>query len=259
MCKTQYDVIVIGGGPAGSTAAALVAESGFSVLQVERETMPRPQHVGESLMPETYWIFKRLGVLDKMRASPFPHKVGVQFVNSTGRESAPFFFRSHDPRECSQTWHVDRPEFDQMLWKNAAEKGAQCHDKTRVLEVTFQKNQTEGVLLQQAAAPPKKIATQVIIDATGQQSLLATRLGLRQMNPDLRKIAIWGHFRGGLRDEQGGGVKTVILRTRSKRTWWAIVTICSKGAALPKKRFKKNCTVAICCNSGWPMLRRPVR
>jgi len=219
MIKNRYDAIVIGGGPAGSTAAALVAEAGFSVLQVERESMPRP-HVGESLMPETYWIFQRLGVLEKMRASPFPHKVGVQFVNNTGRESAPFFFRSHDPHESSQTWHVDRAEFDQMLWNNAAEKGAQCCDATRALKVKFENNQAQGVLLQQAAAPLKEVATQIVLDATGQQSLLATTLNLRQMNPDLRKASIWGHFRGGLRDEQGGGVKTVILRTRSNKNWF---------------------------------------
>ncbi len=77
--NTHYDCIVMGGGPAGSTAATLVAEAGFSTLLVERATMPR-LHVGESLMPETYWIFERLGVLDQMKASCYPQKVGVQFV-----------------------------------------------------------------------------------------------------------------------------------------------------------------------------------
>ena len=86
----QYDCVVMGGGPAGSTVATLVAEAGFKVLLVERESMPR-MHIGESLMPETYWIFQRLGVFDKLKASSYPKKVGVQFVNNTGKESAPFF------------------------------------------------------------------------------------------------------------------------------------------------------------------------
>ena len=217
--KNQYDCIVVGGGPAGSTAAALIAEAGHSVLLLERDSMPRA-HVGESLMPETYWIFERLGVLDKLRESPFPHKVGVQFVTDSGKESAPFFFRSHDPRDCSQTWHVDRAEFDKMLWDNAVEKGAECLDAIRVLEVQFHGKQATGVKIKSAGGKTSEVAARVIVDATGQQALLATKLNLRVMNPDLRKAAIWGHFRGGLRDEQGGGVKTVILHTTSKRTWF---------------------------------------
>ena len=129
--EANYDCIVMGGGPAGSTTAALIAEAGFSTLLVERETMPRP-HVGESLMPETYWVFERLGVLDQLKSGAYAKKVGVQFVNNTGKESAPFFFRKHDDRESSETWHVERADFDQMLFENAASKGATCCDATRV-------------------------------------------------------------------------------------------------------------------------------
>ena len=107
----SFDCIVIGGGPAGSTTAALVADAGCKTLLLERETMPR-FHVGESLMPETYWIFERLGVLEKMRRSTFVKKVSVQFVSGSGRESQPFFFKDHDPRDSSQTWQVLRSEFD---------------------------------------------------------------------------------------------------------------------------------------------------
>jgi len=227
--QTQYDCIIMGGGPAGSTVATFVAEAGFSTLLVERESMPRP-HIGESLMPETYWVFERLGVLDQMKASGYPKKVGVQFVNTTGKESAPFFFRSHDDRLSSETWHVDRAEFDKMLFDNAAKKGAACHDQTRVLEVCFDSVSSDGgktaseratgVLLQQAAAPPMRVAAKVVVDATGQQALIANRLGLRRDNPDLRKAAIWQHFRGAYRDEQGGGVKTVIMHTTDKQSWF---------------------------------------
>ena len=127
MNHEAFDCIVLGGGPAGTTAAALVAESGFSTLLVDRDAMPR-FHVGESLMPETYWTLKRLGVLNKLKKSPHTKKHSVQFVNHEGRASAPFYFSQHDPRECSQTWQVVRGDFDQMLFENAREKGADCRD-----------------------------------------------------------------------------------------------------------------------------------
>ncbi|MFP6649905.1 MAG: tryptophan 7-halogenase, partial [Pirellulaceae bacterium] len=113
----HYDCVVIGGGPAGSATAALVAEAGYQTLLLERESVPR-FHVGESLMPETYWCFERLGVLDKMKKSDYVQKASVQFVSSTGKESNPFFFEQHDPRKSSRTWQVERAEFDKMLFDN---------------------------------------------------------------------------------------------------------------------------------------------
>ncbi len=125
--KDSYDVVVLGGGPAGSTAATIVAQAGFDTLLVEREKLPR-FHVGESLMPETYWTFKRLGILPKMKNSSFTPKLSVQFVSHNGKESQPFFFPEHDPRECSRTWQIERAEFDKMLWDHAAETGADAYD-----------------------------------------------------------------------------------------------------------------------------------
>jgi len=216
--KTKYDCIMVGAGPAGCTAAALVAQAGFDVLLVERETMPR-EHVGESLMPESYWVFEKLGVLDKLRSSRFAKKVGVQFVNDTGRESQPFFFRSHDDRDCAETWHVERAEFDNMLFENAAAKGAHCIDSTRVLEVVIEEGRATGVVVQTSEGK-QNISCRVVVDATGQQSLIANRLGLKHVNPDLKKAAIWRHYRGGERDESGGGVKTIILHTIDKQSWF---------------------------------------
>ena len=135
---SSYDCVVIGAGPAGSTAAALIAESGHSTLLVERASMPR-FHVGESLMPETYWTFQRLGILDRLRQSSFVRKVGVQFVGESGKQSQPFHFFDHDPRDCAQTWHVERAGFDQLLFETAREKGAECLDTTKVLDVQFQR------------------------------------------------------------------------------------------------------------------------
>src|SRR2546429_7609645 len=101
------DVVVIGGGPAGSTVSALIAQQGYRVRLFERERFPR-FHIGESLIPETYWVLKRLNMLEKMKRSAFVRKYSVQFVNQHGRMSEPFYFTEHNPHECSETWQVPR-------------------------------------------------------------------------------------------------------------------------------------------------------
>ncbi|TWT87439.1 putative FAD-dependent oxidoreductase LodB [Pseudobythopirellula maris] len=217
--KETYDCVVIGAGPAGCTAAALVARAGFSVLLVERESLPR-EHVGESLMPETWRTFERLGVLDKLRASRFPKKVGVQFVNHTGKESKPFFFRQHDDRDCAETWHVERATFDKMLYDHAEGEGVECLDGVRVLEVAMVGDRTTGVKLQAKGGATAVIGSSVVVDASGQSAMLAGRLGLKRVNPDLKKSAIWRHYRGAHRDESGGGVKTIILHTDQQKSWF---------------------------------------
>src|SRR5262245_30855678 len=106
-------VIVIGGGPAGSTAATLLAQHGLRVCLLERERFPR-FHIGESLMPESYWTFRRLGILERMKSSAFVRKFSVQFVTESGRESQPFYFFEANSHESAQTWQVLRSEFDEL-------------------------------------------------------------------------------------------------------------------------------------------------
>jgi flavin-dependent dehydrogenase len=244
----SFDCIVVGGGPAGSTAAALVAEAGFSTLLLEREKMPR-FHVGESLMPETYWTFQRLGVLDKLKASACPKKYSVQFVNDRGKTSQPFYFHQHDPRECSQTWQVLRSEFDKMLFDNAAEKGADCRDGVRVLDVLFEPaastshlpdgtsdsdggQKAVGIKIQSSGGEPQEIGARVVIDATGQQSLIATRLGIRRENPDLRKSAIWTYFRGVRRDPGVDEGATIIMHTDARESWFWYIPLANDVTSL---------------------------
>jgi flavin-dependent dehydrogenase len=220
--SSDYDCIVIGGGPSGATAAALVAEAGYRTLLLERDLEPR-RKVGESLMPETYWVFERLGVLESLKRSPFVRKVGVQFVSSSQKESSPFLFTQHDPRDCGRTWHVERAKFDPFLLENAAAKGAEILRGVRVLEVMFEGEQAVGVRLAPGGGPPKlgdTIRARVVIDATGQAGLLGARFNLRIGDKEFRKAAVWGHFRGARRDIVDNGVMTLVLRTRSNRTWF---------------------------------------
>ncbi len=222
--RDQYDCVVIGGGPAGSTAATVVAKGGFSTLLVERERMPR-FHIGESLMPETYWTLKRLGVLDKMKSSQFMRKMSVQFVSSSGKESQPFFFRDHDPRECAETWQVERADFDKMLFDNAAEKGADCRDRTRVLSVKFDGDRATGVTLQQEDGSRHPVTSRVIIDATGQQAVIANALGIRVEDPHLRKMAIWNYYRNARRDAGDNAGATIIMHTQDKQSWFWFIPL----------------------------------
>src|SRR5262245_34338726 len=121
------DVLVIGGGPGGSTVSNLIAQAGFNVHLLEREHFPR-FHIGESLIPMTYWVLDRLKMLPKMKGSHFVKKYSVQFVSQSGRLSEPFYFVDHRPHESSQTWQVLRSEFDHKMLQNAAEQGVHVHE-----------------------------------------------------------------------------------------------------------------------------------
>src|SRR5215472_2079327 len=121
---SNFDTIVIGAGPAGSAASALLAERGLRVLVLEREKFPR-YHIGESLLPFTSFPLKRLGLIEKMRQSAFVKKYSVQFVSPSGKASQPFYFSTRYEPDVAQTWQVLRSEFDLTLMQNARSNGAQ--------------------------------------------------------------------------------------------------------------------------------------
>ncbi|MEL6897952.1 MAG: NAD(P)/FAD-dependent oxidoreductase, partial [Planctomycetota bacterium] len=218
--KDSYDVVVIGAGPAGGAAAAITAEGGLSTLLVERDRVPR-FHVGESLMPECYWPLQRLGLNERVRNAGWQIKKSVQFVTGTGKTSDPFFFRKHDERECSDTWQVERSEFDKMLFDRAAEMGADTRDETRLADVHFDEdNRATGVTLKTGDGEKHHISSRVVIDATGQQSFIANKLKLKVVNPDLKKSAIWGYWKNARRDEGDNEGATIILQTADKNAWF---------------------------------------
>ncbi|MCZ6676815.1 MAG: NAD(P)/FAD-dependent oxidoreductase [Candidatus Poribacteria bacterium] len=215
----NYDVIVIGGGPAGSTTAALVAEMGHRVLLLERHKLPCFK-IGESLMPATYWTFKRLGVLEKLKASHFPKKYSVQFYSDAGKASAPFYFFENDSHESSVTWQVLRSEFDQMLLENAREKGAEVQRGVSVHEVLFQGNRAVGVRAKRSDGNLEELAAKVIVDSTGQSTLISRNLKIKTTEPKLKKASIFTHFEGGIRDAGIDEGATLILHTENKDSWF---------------------------------------
>ena len=212
-------VVVIGGGPAGSTAGTLLAQQGHRVTLFEREHFPR-FHIGESLIPETYWVLKRLGMLEKMKRSHFVKKYSVQFVNERGKLSEPFYFVEHKPHECSQTWQVDRSEFDKMLLDHAREQGVEVHEGVRVLEVLFEGERAVGVRVRDENGAERTVRSQVVIDASGQSSMIMSRLGLRDWDPELKKAALWTYWEGAFRDGGRDEGATIVLRTEGKRGWF---------------------------------------
>ena len=228
MMKSNYDCVVIGGGPAGATAAAIVAQGGYDTLLVEREAMPR-FHVGESLMPETYWPLQRLGLNERVKTAGWQVKKSVQFVTHNGTESTPFFFRDHDSRPCSETWQVERSEFDKMLFDRAGELGADCFDRTRLTDIYFDDSmRATGVSVRDVGGNVHRIDCRVVIDGTGQQSFIANKLGLKKVNPDLRKAAIWTYFRDAVRGDGDHAGATIILNTESKESWFWFIPL-SRG------------------------------
>src|SRR3954462_15205376 len=158
------DVVVVGGGPAGSTISTLMSQQGLRVQLFEREKFPR-FHIGESLIPETYWVLKRLGMLPKMQKSHFVKKYSVQFVNSRGKLSAPFYFWDNKPHECSQTWQVVRSEFDQMMLENAREHGVQAHEGMRVVDILFEGDRAVGVKTRDEDGVTREVRATVVVDA----------------------------------------------------------------------------------------------
>jgi flavin-dependent dehydrogenase len=239
----HYDVVVIGGGPAGSTTSTLLAQQGLRVGLFEREKFPR-FHIGESLIPETYWVLKRLNMLPKMQRSHFVKKYSVQFVNASGKLSAPFYFRDNKPHECSQTWQVVRSEFDQLMLDNAREHGVAAFDGVHVVDVLFDGDRATGVRIKEADGKTHEIAAKVVVDASGQAALLQNRFKLRLWDPVLNKGAIWTYWEGAYRDTGRDEGATMVLQTSDRQGWfWYIPlhdNIVSVGVVAPFDYLFKN-------------------
>lgn len=215
----EADVVVIGGGPAGSTVSTLMAQKGLKVVLFEREHFPR-FHIGESLIPETYWVLQRLKMLDKMKASHFVHKHSVRFVNAAGKLSAPFYFHDNKPHECSQTWQVVRSEFDMMMLNNAREQGVQAFEGVRVLDVLFDGTTACGVRIQDENGDAHEVRARVVVDASGQTTFLQNRFKLRTWDPVLNKGAIWTYWEGADRDTGRDEGATIVIQTPNRKGWF---------------------------------------
>jgi flavin-dependent dehydrogenase len=217
----SYEAIVVGGGPAGSTAAAVLAQKGRRVLLLEKEKFPR-YHIGESLLPYGYFTLQRIGVLEKMKASHFPKKYSVQFVGTSGRASLPFYFFQHLEHEASCTWQVLRSEFDHILLNNARDKGAEVLEETTVRDVLRTNGAVTGVKAELKNGETVEFHAPVTIDASGRDALAVTRNGWKKRDPYLNKIAVWTYYKSALRDPGVDEGATTVAYVPEKGWFWYI-------------------------------------
>jgi flavin-dependent dehydrogenase len=216
----RYDCIVIGGGPAGATAGTVLAQHGRRVAILEREAFPR-YHIGESLMPYTWFTFERLGVLDWFEQAACPKKYSVQFVSTTGKVSQPFYFFETIKHPCSTTWQVLRSDFDRMLLDNARDKGADVRQGTVVRDLLMDGERAVGVRADSAGGSAT-LRADAVIDASGRDTLLASKLGWKRRDPDLTKISLFAYYRGAKRDPGLDEGATTVAYIPEKGWFWYI-------------------------------------
>jgi flavin-dependent dehydrogenase len=217
----SYDVLVIGGGPAGSTASTVLAQHGRRVLLLEKEKFPR-YHIGESLLPFCYFPLERIGMIPRMKASAFPRKYAVQFVSQDGRVSAPFYFHKHMQHEAAVTWQVLRSRFDQMLLDNAREKGVEVREETEALELLRENGRVSGVAARPNGGDRYEVRAAMTIDASGRGALGIKQNDWRKWDPVLNKVAVWTYYHGALRDPGIDEGSTTVAYVPDRGWFWYI-------------------------------------
>jgi FAD-dependent halogenase len=217
--RERFDVIVVGGGPAGSTTATLLTKQGYSVLLLEQEKFPR-YHIGESFVPGIMPILDALDVTEEMLQHRFVVKKGATLV--WGQEREPWSIRFGEASPLDYTIHVTRAEFDYVLLHNARRHGVIVREEATVTDFLFEQGRCTGVTYTFGKSTQELTATaRFVIDASGQRALLARKLGLIEYDEQLRNIAVWTYYQGGNRftgDEAGN-----ILLENVKGGWlWVI-------------------------------------
>jgi len=232
------DVVVIGGGPAGSTASAWLARAGRRVILLERDTFPR-FHIGESLLASVNGPLRAIGADELVRASGFPEKWGATFSTHLGRVEryADFAIATEVPQP--QTWQVPRERFDELLLRHAATCGVDVREHHRVMQCAFD---SEGVSINAThSATSVTLRAPVVIDASGRAALLAHTFGLRVDEPDLANVAVFSHYAGVPRasGRRSGDIRVI---ARADLGWFWLIPISqelmSVGVVLPQAVFK---------------------
>ena len=222
--NNQYDVIVVGAGPAGATAATLLAMHGRRVVLLEREDFPR-YHIGESLLPFCYDTLNRLGLVETLNETAFVKKYSVQFATIDGRMSQPFYFFDHlDGHPASQTWQVERSTFDCMMTDNAKDHGVEVRFGVSANKVLKDGDgRVTGIEAKDEHGQTIQLHAPMTIDASGRNGFAANAMGWkRKRDPELNKIALWTYYKGGKRGEGRDEGATTVAYIPEKGWFWHI-------------------------------------
>jgi FADH2-dependent halogenase len=235
--RLDWDVIVVGGGPAGSTAAAWLARNGRRVVLFERDRFPR-FHIGESLLSSANDFLAEIGAHDLVRQAGFPRKWGATFMTADGRNQRYADFAVAPGVPTPQTWQVQRSTFDDLLLRHAASCGADVRERSRVLDVEFGADQvTVSVQSLEEGAGPQTIRASAFVDASGRGSLLSRKFSLRIDEPRLDNVAVFSHFSGVPRQE-GRRADDIRLIARADLGWFWMIPISNElvsvGVVLPR-------------------------
>lgn len=201
----DHEVAVLGGGPAGATAAAMLARKGRRVVLLEPEPFPR-FHIGESLLSMANSVFRELGLHERMHASGFTKKRGARFLDAEGTKDVLYDFANNPKIPEPQTFQVPRAEFDALLLEHAVASGAR-HLPRRAKDIAFD---DDGVTLW-CDGLERPLRVEAVVDATGRAGFVSRKLGLREPDAELQKLAVHAHYRGVPRDEgiRAGDIKIV--------------------------------------------------
>ncbi|MDF3065746.1 MAG: hydroxylase [Polyangiaceae bacterium] len=217
----KYDAIVIGGGPSGSTVATRLAQRGRNVLLLEKERFPR-FHIGESLLPCSMPLIEQLGAMPAMEAHGFLVKYAAEFVTGDGTMTRRYAFADGLIAGAPSAFEVDRAEFDHLLLKNAARLGVEVREQTAVTRFEITPDGAT-VVARDAQGKESELSAHLLIDATGQSSFMAGKLGMREMDQSLKNFAVFSHFEGATRHEgkQEGDISVVLV----PGGWWWVIPL----------------------------------
>ncbi|MDQ3118230.1 MAG: tryptophan 7-halogenase [Verrucomicrobiota bacterium] len=239
MGNDSYEVAIIGGGPAGSVAGALLSRAGRRVVIVERDRFPR-FHIGESLLPFSMKAFTRLGLHEKFKRAGFMEKFGGAMFGACGGEGVKFYFEDGFQSQTDRSYQVTRAEFDKILLDHAAEGGAEVREETAVEAVHFSDDEVQ-LQIRDNPSGQVEIRAQYVIDASGRNSVIGQHFKLKKNYEHLQKISIFAHYDGVLWEEGRDGTLTRMVRAIDRWFWHIPLTEdrTSIGVVLDSSVYKK--------------------